>query len=142
MLSLPTRVHDRQAEGQRAQGLVELALALPVLLLLTMGIVDLGLALRSYVIVTNASREGARMAIVCPVDDASIRTRVVDYASPVVKQTSDVTVTWVDQPGERCKSGLPVEVRAFTDYTYVTPILRLILPSPLRLSTKTTMRVE
>jgi len=134
--------HDGLRAGQRAQGLVELALALPLLLLLVMGIVDLGMALRSYVTVTNASREGARMAIVCPATDALIQNRVVEYASPAVKQASDVTVTWVNQPGERCKSGQPVEVKAFSDYTYVTPILSLILPNPLRLSTKTTMRVE
>lgn len=132
----------RLRTGQRAQGLVELALALPVLLMLVMGIVDLGMALKSYITVTNASREGARMAIVCPATDDLIKNRVVDYASPAVKQAADVTVTWVNQPGERCKSGQPVEVKAFSDYTYVTPMLSLILPSPLRLSTKTTMRVE
>jgi Flp pilus assembly protein TadG len=134
--------YDRRPEGQRAQGVVELALALPILLLLIMGIVDLGMALRSYVTVTNASREGARYAIVCPATDDLIKSRVVEYASPAVKQNNDVTVTWVNQPGERCKSGLPVEVKAFSDYTYVTPLLTLILPNPLRLSTKTTMRVE
>jgi len=133
--------HDRLAGGQRAQGLVELALALPLLLLLVMGIVDLGMALRSYITVTNASREGARLAIVCPATDDLIKTRVVDYASPAVKQNSDVTVTW-ETPAERCKSGQFVEVKAFSDYTYVTPILALILPNPLRLSTKTKMRVE
>ena len=133
--------HGRHPEGQRAQGLVELALALPVLLMLVMGIVDLGLALRSYVVLTNASREGARFAIVCPATDDLIKSRVVEYASPLVKNTNDVTVTWVAQPG-RCKSGEAVEVQTFSDYTYVTPLLGAILPSPLRLSTKTTMRAE
>ena len=131
--------HD--LKGQRAQGVVELALALPILLMLVMGIVDLGMALRSYVTVTNASREGARYAIVCPATDALIKSRVVDYASPAVKQANDVTVTW-ETPSERCKSGQFVEVKAFSDYKYVTPMLALILPNPLRLSTKTTMRVE
>jgi len=142
MLGLGTRIRHLRADSHRAQGLVELALALPVLLMLIMGIVDLGLAIRSYVMVTNAAREGARYAIVCPATDASIQSRVVDYASPLVAQASDVSVTWINQPGERCKSGQPVEVRTFTDYRYVTPIIGLILPSPLRLSTKTTMRVE
>jgi hypothetical protein len=133
--------HDRGPQGQRAQGVVELALALPILLMLIMGIVDLGMALRSYITVTNASREGARLAIVCPATDDLIKSRVVEYASPAVKQANDVNVRW-ETPAERCKSGQFVEVRAFSDYTYVTPLLTLILPNPLRLSTKTTMRVE
>jgi Flp pilus assembly protein TadG len=133
--------HGRKPEGQRAQGLVELALALPVLLILLMGIVDLGLALRSYVVLTNASREGARFAIICPATDDLIKSRVVEYANPLVKTANDVTVTWVAQPG-RCKSGEAVEVRTFSDYTYITPLLGAILPSPLRLTTKTTMRAE
>jgi len=131
----------RKAGGQGGQGLVEFSLALPVILLLVMGIVDLGMALRSYVVLTNASREGARFAIVCPATDDLIKSRVVEYANSLVKTNNDVTVTWVAQPG-RCKSGEAVEVRTFSDYTYVTPLLGAILPSPLRLTTKTTMRAE
>jgi Flp pilus assembly protein TadG len=140
MFTLPPQARDGRS-GEWAQGLVEMALALPVLLLVVMGIVDFGLALRSYVVVTNASREGARYAIVCPATDELIKSRVVDYASPLIKNTGDVTVTWVAQPG-RCKSGEAVEVRTFSDYNYITPLVGAILPSPLRLTTKTTMRVE
>jgi len=130
------------ANGQRAQGIVELALTLPALLMLVMGIIDFGLALRSYVVVTNASREGARYAIVCPATDDLIRAKVVDSAGSIVKQNSDVSVTWQNQGTSRCTSGQPVEVRTFSDYTYVTPILKAFLPNPLRVTSKTTMRVE
>src|SRR3954469_23498517 len=104
--------HDIRSQGQRAQGLVELALALPIVLMLIMGVVDLGLALRSYVVLTNASREGARFAIVCPATDDLIKDRVVAYASSIVKDNNDVTVTW-GVPSARCKSGEGVEVKAF-----------------------------
>ena len=49
----------RQAEGQ---SLVEMALALPVLLLMFVGLIEIGAALRNYLIVVNADREGTRFA--------------------------------------------------------------------------------
>ena len=43
--------------------LVELALALPILLLLLLGVADFGFMLQAYGVVNNAAREGARLAI-------------------------------------------------------------------------------
>lgn len=48
----------------RGQSLVEFALALPILLLLVFGIIDFGLGLKSYISLTNATREAARFAAV------------------------------------------------------------------------------
>jgi len=49
--------------SERGQSLVELALVLPLLILLLMGIADLGRAFYSYIEITNAAREGARYAV-------------------------------------------------------------------------------
>ena len=46
----------------RGQGLLELAVILPVLLILLMGLVEIGYGLRDYLIVVNACREGCRFA--------------------------------------------------------------------------------
>ncbi len=46
--------------GEDAQGLVEFALLLPVLLLVLMGIIQFGLIFVTYVTMNNAAREGAR----------------------------------------------------------------------------------
>ena len=47
---------------ERGQGLLELAVILPVLLILLMGLVEIGYALRDYLVVVNACREGCRFA--------------------------------------------------------------------------------
>ena len=64
----PTSVRSlrgrRGADGASGQSLVEFALVLPLFLVLVMGVCDLGLAVFSYNAVTNAAREGARLAIV------------------------------------------------------------------------------
>jgi Flp pilus assembly protein TadG len=49
----------RNVEGQ---GLVELALALPVLLITFLGMVELAFLLRTYLVVVNVNREAARFA--------------------------------------------------------------------------------
>lgn len=50
--------------SQRGQSLMEMALVLPIFLILLLGIIDFGMGLRAYVTLTNATREGARFAAV------------------------------------------------------------------------------
>lgn len=54
----------RQAADERGQALVEFALIAPLLLLLVLGVVEFGRAWHSYQVVTDAAREGARVAVV------------------------------------------------------------------------------
>ena len=51
-------------DERRGQSLVEFALILPIFILLLMGIVDLGRGVYAFNTVSNAAREGARLAIV------------------------------------------------------------------------------
>ena len=54
----------RGHRGRRGQALVEFALVIPIFLLLLVAIFDLGRAVFAYNTLTNAAREGARMAAV------------------------------------------------------------------------------
>jgi Flp pilus assembly protein TadG len=54
----------RHAPKRRGQALVEFALVIPIFLLVLVAIFDLGRAVFAYNTLTNAAREGARMAIV------------------------------------------------------------------------------
>ncbi len=49
----------KRAEGQ---SLVEMAMTLPLLLLMFVGLVEVGAALRNYLVLVNANREGTRFA--------------------------------------------------------------------------------
>lgn len=57
------RKGERSSSGQ---ALAEMALVVPALLLLIFGIVEIGSAWRSYQVITNAAREGARRAVMPP----------------------------------------------------------------------------
>ncbi|MCX7976381.1 MAG: pilus assembly protein, partial [Bellilinea sp.] len=52
-----------QRRSQRAQGLVEFALALPILLMLVFGIIEFGRFLQAWLALENGARFGVRYAI-------------------------------------------------------------------------------
>lgn len=59
-LDFPEQVGSRKNE--RGVSLLELAIFLPVILLIVVGIVDYGFALREVQVISSAAREGARVA--------------------------------------------------------------------------------
>lgn len=71
------KTHDGRRE--RGQSLVETAIVVPILLLLLAAIIDFGRAFDTYIVLTNAAREGARFASLAnPIDPAQIRDLVYD----------------------------------------------------------------
>ena len=54
------RKHLKIRKKEGAQGMVEFALILPILLLLVLGVIEMGRLLFFYSSITSASREGAR----------------------------------------------------------------------------------
>ena len=54
---------NRGTNRENGQAIIELALTLPLLLLVVLGIFDFGLMFQRYEVVTNAAREGARVAV-------------------------------------------------------------------------------
>jgi Flp pilus assembly protein TadG len=73
----------------RGQGLVEFALVIPLFLLVLIAIFDLGRAVFAYNTLTNAAREGARIAIVNQYEPSIIakakqQTQIVELNDPSV----------------------------------------------------------
>ncbi len=65
---------------RQGQSLVEFALVLPVLILLIIGMVELGFAFYSYMTVANANREGGRLAARGVFTDPNIARRILATA--------------------------------------------------------------
>lgn len=57
---------NKRVNKEHGQSLVEFALILPVLMLLILGVIDLGLGFKTYISLTNAAREGARSITIYP----------------------------------------------------------------------------
>lgn len=60
------RALSRSRDRDSGQALAEMALVIPGFLLLVFGIIEFGSAWRSYQVITNAAREGARRAVMAP----------------------------------------------------------------------------
>jgi len=77
--------------------LVEFALVLPLLLLMLVGIADLGRAFTTYIAITNAAREGCRVAVLEGSTDGDITGRVGNYMQMVGISNYQLTVTHATQ---------------------------------------------
>jgi len=83
----------RRLRSARGAELIEFALVLPVLLLLIAGILDMGFLFNNYAVVTNAAREGARMAAVPGWVETDVRARVNGYLAGAGLTLTGVTTS-------------------------------------------------
>ena len=72
-------VRSPERPGERGSVLLEMAMTLPLLLLVCVAIFELGRAYQTQQILTNAAREGARMAVLPDASTSNIQTRVKKY---------------------------------------------------------------
>jgi Flp pilus assembly protein TadG len=81
----------QQEEGS---SFVELALVLPVLLLLFLGMIDFGLSYNTYITLSNGAREGARWISTNRTNPAGARERVLAEVARGDLTSFDVTITF------------------------------------------------
>ena len=143
--------------GQRGQSLVEFAMVLPILTILIFGVIDFSLGLRSYISLTNATREGARYAAVgntagaFPTDcDGVTNTNTVGRVCVAMEglnldNIDSLSVTYPD--GEA--PGNSVVVSAEYTHEFITPLAAMAsffsggsFPETITLETSSDMRLE
>ena len=66
---------EKTQHGEGGQALVEFALIIPLLVLLLMGIFDLGRGVYAYNVVASAAREGAHYGVLDPTNTNEIQNR-------------------------------------------------------------------
>jgi Flp pilus assembly protein TadG len=127
---MPKVMLRRRVRSESGAELVELAVVLPLLLILIAGIVDFGFLLQSFAVVTNAAREGARVGVLPGYNATDIQGRVASYITAAgLPGTPTTTVTAVTvNPGG---GGTPFPaVRVSVAYTYnylfIKPMVTLI----------------
>ena len=132
-------------------------MVLPLLVILIFGIIDFGMGLRSYISLTNATREGARFAAVgnvagaYPADcDGVTNTTIIGRVCVAIDgldltALNDVSVTYPDGQAP----GNSVVVAAQYTYTFITPLGDIVsfisggsFNDTLTLNTSTDMRQE
>jgi len=104
----------RKAPRDRGAAAVEFALLLPLLALLVFGIVDFGRALNAQITLTQAAREGARMA-------ALGEPNVVSSTQAAATGLSPVSVTVTSCP-VGAAAGVNATVQVSYTFTFLTPV--------------------
>lgn len=124
--------------GERGTALVEMALVLPVFLLILLGIVEFGLAMNAHVTVQHAAREGARLGIM-GASDADIAARVRDRAFPIDPSKLGISVS--PEPSLR-QRGEPLTVAVEYTHEFITPLVASIIGEDVTLRSSIDMRIE
>jgi hypothetical protein len=125
--------------GEHGTSLVELALALPVLLLLVLGTFDLGRAVYIRTSLVNAARDGARFGSVDPQNTACISAMVRRNVSLTTLGPGDVSVT---RPST-LDLGQPITVSVQSVYRPLSPLIaRVVGSSSLTLRAAATMQIR
>ncbi|MGI9038262.1 MAG: TadE/TadG family type IV pilus assembly protein [Gemmatimonadota bacterium] len=138
---------DRRDSGQ---ALAEIAIALPILLLMMVGIFEFARAYQIQQVVVNAAREGARTVVLPGVDSDSAKKIVNNYLASGNVTPASVTVNNIDSPGtDPGQTGNAMSVQITVDYSFtlVGPMVRLATgkdggPGDITLSSQATMRHE
>ena len=148
--------------NQRGQAVIELALTLPLLLVVVFGIIDFGFMFQRYESVTNAAREGARIGILADYTAAEAQNRALSYLAAsglngpiracggaILKdsrcaQMTTSTVTVAGSTPAKTVDQVTVIVEYDHEHSFVGPIMNLFGKSlgTIRLRSASVMRRE
>jgi Flp pilus assembly protein TadG len=148
----PRRTRSNARARSRGQGLVEFALVFPIFLLVLVALFDLGRAVFAYNTLTNAAREGARLAIVNQ-DLNSIKARaksqtaIVELNDPSVsidfKQATPNVDPLLNATCSPAAVGCVAVVQFQATYTPITPIIgNIVFKSGATFNAKAVLTVE
>ena len=145
-------MRTRLRNNERGAALIETAITIPMILLIAVGIFEFGRAYQTWQVLTNAAREGARMAVTpsstVPTTTALIRQYMADgqlrnsaTANVVVNKTATINVN-----GTAVSASL-VTVDYPFQFIMLQPVVRLVAPGatvggPITMRATSVMRNE
>jgi Flp pilus assembly protein TadG len=125
-------------KNEKGQSMVEMALLLPLLLLLITGIFDIGRLMYTYMHLQIATQETVRQGGL-GMDDSEITSFARNYVNIQDPNQLDVQIS----PGDtERKSGDYVTVTLEYPIEFITPFVSNVIPSPVQITTDSTIRVE
>ena len=139
----------KRFRSQKGAALIEAAVTIPLILLIAVGIFEFGRAYQTWQVLTNAAREGARLAVISGSTDADVTTTVRNYmqagnldnyATATVTITRNVALTGPD-------TGSQVQIAYPFQFMVVQPVIQLIdaassTGTPITLQATALMRNE
>ena len=125
--------------------LIEFAVVFPLLFVILAGIAEFGILFQRYEVVTNAAREGARVAVLTGYTTANIQARVNQYITAAGLPNTATTTVGAAQNlqigGGACVTVRPVTVTYSHQYLFLGPLIAAFNGS-INLTAVSNMRSE
>jgi len=132
----------KRMRSEQGAALLEAAITVPIILLISVGIFEFGRAYQTWQVLTNAAREGARIAVLTGTTDADVTTRVrnymqsgslPNYGTAKVTITRNVALTGPD-------TGSSIQIDYPFQFMVLNPVVKLIAPSDNKTGAPITMK--
>ena len=138
----------KRFRNQRGAALLETAVTLPIILLVSVSIFEFGRAYQTWQVLTNAAREGARIACLPDYTDTQVTTTVRNYlTSGRLTGANSATITVVRNVPFGATTASRVTVNYPFTFMVLGPVARLVRSNstagaPLTMSSSALMRNE
>ena len=138
----------KRLRNQRGAALIETAITIPLVLLVSVAIFEFGRAYQTWQVLTNAAREGARVAVLESYTDDMVRTRVRQYMiAGSLPAATTAAITIARNEPFMAASASRVTVNYPFAFMVLNPVARLIrssstLGAPLTMQSSALMRNE
>jgi Flp pilus assembly protein TadG len=134
---------------ERGAALLEAAVTVPIILLISVGIFEFGRAYQTWQVLTNAAREGARLAVIAGSTDADVTGRVRGYMTAGQLPNASTAVVTINRGVALTASdtGSRITINYPFQFMVLNPVVRLVSPSattgaPITMQASAIMRNE
>jgi Flp pilus assembly protein TadG len=141
-MRISMRGHDRGA------GAIEVAITVPVILMICVGIFEFGRAYQTGQVLTNAAREGAKVAVVAGSTDAQVESVVRSYMrAGQLPNAATAPVVLDRHVAVGSATGTQITISYPFDFVMLNPAAHLVRPvsttgAPLTMSAVAILRNE
>lgn len=130
----------KKIKKEDGQAIVELAISLPILIMILCAIIDFGWLFMNQNSIDYASREGARYAIVHSSSKSAIEAHIRVIAPENIATTAEINITFTNISNPRLGD---VVIEISDDVAILTPIVGVFVQGEtMNLSSSCTMKVE
>jgi Flp pilus assembly protein TadG len=121
-------MHMKRLRNQKGAALLETAITLPLVLLVTVSIFEFGRAYQTWQVLTNAAREGARVAILSDATDGQVTSAVRNYMNSGQLPQADTASVAIERtvPFGASNTASRITVSYPFNFTVLNPVIRLV----------------
>ena len=118
----------KRLRNQRGAALLETAITIPIVLVVSVSIFEIGRAYQTWQVLTNAAREGARVSVLAESTDAQVSDAVKSYMKngKLVGATSAIVTIERTVPFNGASTASRVTVAYPFNFTVLNGVMKLI----------------